>query len=289
VKPIPYYEDINGYRNAEENQTTTPARPLQPETGDTPPPPRHRGSVSPEDSSPELAISANRPPKRSSQTAASSSDHGFSDQKEFALERLNTHFAMCENNDLLLKALEKTVDGIVKATYEDGQRQPQVDENAIMPRVGLTFLAGADAPKVNQMEEVQMSQALPDQMDPSWRVTTAGALLTDLRFNDKMVIKQTNITPSVVANARNRLLGLSVATLNPAATSHALAIRRPGDGRVTINSQLVEVVRDLKDGTWDLEGMLVEVDGSSMHDLFWNYHKLIVRVGADLPPAETVC
>jgi hypothetical protein len=35
--------------------------------------------------------------------------------------------------------------------------------------------------------------------------------------------------------------------------------------------------------------MLVEVDGSSMHDLFWDYHKLIVRVGADLPPAETVC
>ena len=196
---------------------------------------------------------------------------------------------MCENNDLLLKALEKTVDGIVKATYEDGQRQPQVDENAIMPRVGLTFLAGADAPKVNQMEEVQMSQALPDQIDPSWRVTTAGALLTDLRFNDKMVIKQTDITPSVDANARNRLLGLSVASLNPAATSDALAIRRPGDGRVTINSELVEVVRDLKDGRWDLEGMLVKVDGSSMHDLFWNYHKLIVRVGAELPPPETVC
>jgi hypothetical protein len=165
------------------------------------------------------------------------------------LERLNNHFAMCENNDLLLKALEKTVDGIVKATYEDGQRQPQVDENAIMPRIGLTFLAGVDPPKVNQMEEVQMSQALPDQMDLSWRVTMAGALLIDLRFNDKMAIKQTNITPPVVANARNRLLGLCVATLNQAATSHALAIHRPGDGRVTINSELVKVVRGLKDGT----------------------------------------
>jgi hypothetical protein len=289
MRSVPQYEDDTPDRHVVREREQRQEPPVQAVPNSTPTQPRRRRpSPTPDDSTPELVIRANRPAKRTSRRSPSPSDHGFSDQKEFALERLNKHYALCENTDLLLKALEKTVDGIVKATYEHGQRQPQVDESAVMPRIGLTFLAGADAPKVNQMEELQMSQAIPDQMDSSWRVTTAGTLLTDLRFDDKMMFKQTDVTPAVTANTRNRQLGLSVAPLDQTGTAQALATRRPGDGRVTISSEHVRLVRDLKDGRWDLEGMLVEVDGSSMHDLFWNYHKLIVRTGPDLPPAETV-
>ena len=247
----------------------------------------HRDVPTPSVSGPELAIRPTRalPPP----ATTTDFDHEFRDQQDELLQQLTNHYDpyAFDGLDLLVSTFEKTVDGSVKATFRDGRRLPMVDDNAVKPKVGLTFLPGADTPQVNQQEELAMTQATPDQKDSAWRVTTAGALLFNTTVHKDMTISFFDNTAAVVSATRKRMSGDGPFT-DPNTSPKALALRRATDRVVTIDSDNVKIVSDLHSEKWDLEAVLVEVDQASLMDLISNYQRVITRGGPDLPTTETV-
>ncbi|RMZ77816.1 hypothetical protein DV737_g4147, partial [Chaetothyriales sp. CBS 132003] len=218
--------------------------------------------------------------------AAVDFDHEFRDRQDELLQQLTNHYAPYEGLDLLVSTFEQTVDGSVQATFRDGRRLPDVEENAIKPKVGLTFLPGADTPQVNALEEMLMTQLTPDQKDSAWRVTTAGALLFNTTVHKDMTISFSDNTAAVVAATRKRLSDDGPLS-DPNISSKALSLRRTTDRIVTIDSDQVKLVNDLHSEKWDLEAVLVEVDQTALMDLISNYQRVITRGGPDLPTTET--
>ncbi|KAK5063012.1 hypothetical protein LTR84_005088 [Exophiala bonariae] len=212
--------------------------------------------------------------------------HGHQDD---ILDRLAGHYTPFEGYDFLVRAFEKTVRGNLRASFRDGNRLAEVIDGTITPKVGITFLAGADNPQVNQMEQISMSRLEPDQKDASWRVNTAGALLKNFEFDQSMSIICSDNTSAVVASARQRasVSGPFVESTSPS-NQRALAIRNPMNQVVTIDSESVIIVNSLSGENWDLEGVLIEVDQSSLMAVIVNYRKIIQRGGANLPGGETV-
>jgi len=74
----------------------------------------------------------------------------------------------------------------------------------LSPRIGLTFMAGADAPQVNRIEQGGMTQSLPDQKTTTWRVNTTGALLRSFDVDKDLSIIQADNTSVVISKARDR-------------------------------------------------------------------------------------
>ena len=248
----------------------------------------HRDSERTVQSGTDIAVRLSRPLPALPQTdLAQQQDHEFRDQQEDLLERLTNHYAPYEGYDLLMSTFEKTVNGSVKATFQDGTRVAEVREDAIRPRVGITFLPGADTPQVNQMEEISMTQAIPDQKDAQWRVNTAGALLVNFTVRKDMTISFSDNTAAVISATRRRQSGEGPFT-DPSVSSRAVAVRRVTDRFVTIHSDNVKIVNDLHSEKWDLDGLLVEVDQTSLMSLISNYQRVIRRGGPDLPVTETV-
>lgn len=134
-----------------------------------------------------------------------SQHYDLQDQQDDLLERLAGQYTSFEAHDMLVKAFEKTNTGELSASFKDGIRLAEVVEDAIKPKIGIAFLAGADTPQVTQMEQIQMSQKEPDQKDASWRVNTAGALLKNFDVDKSMSIIATDNTPAVIAAARLRM------------------------------------------------------------------------------------
>ncbi|KAK6385901.1 hypothetical protein LTS17_001473 [Exophiala oligosperma] len=218
-----------------------------------------------------------------------SQNYDLQDQQDDLLERLAGQYTSFEAHDMLVKAFEKTITGRLSASFKDGIRLAEVVEDAIKPKIGIAFLAGADTPQVTQMEQIQMSQKEPDQKDASWRVNTAGALLKNFDVDKSMSIIATDNTPAVIAAARQRMNATGPFT-DPNATSNhrALALRRHQDRIVTIRSDNVKIVNVLFSEKWDLEGLLVEVDQSSLMAVILNYRHIINRGGSDLSCGETI-
>ena len=225
----------------------------------------------------------------SSPRLATNRQYDIQDQQDDLLERLAGHYSPFEGYDLLMKAFEKTVRGNLRASFKDGIRLAEVVDEAIRPKIGITFLAGADTPQVNQMEQIQMSKHEPDQKDASWRVNTAGALLKNFDVDKSMSIIFTDNTPVVVASARQRMNATGPFTdPNSPSSQRAVAVRRSQDRIVTIDSDNVKIVNKLTSEKWDLEGLLIEVDQSSLMAVLLNYRQIIHRSGSDLSCSETV-
>lgn len=211
------------------------------------------------------------------------------DQHDDLLDRLSGHYSPFEGYDILVKAFEKTFRGNLRASFKDGIRLAEVVDGAIRPKIGITLLVGADTPQVNQMEQISMSRLDPDQKDASWRLNTAGALLKNFEVDKSMSIIFTDNTPAVVASARQRLnaTGPFVESTSPT-SQKALSVRTASDRIVTIDSENVSIVNSLSGENWDLEGLLIEVDQSSLMAVILNYRQIIQRGGANLPCGETV-
>lgn len=216
-------------------------------------------------------------------------DDEFRSQKEDLLERLHSFHTPYEGLDLLFSPLDSYSSRSAAATYQDGRplAETRNDPAVIQPKIGITFLAGADTPQVNQREEASMTQIIPDQKTPTWRVMTAGALLTNFTFSKAMTIEHTDMTPSIVQAYRSRNSN-DGPFINPSAPSRAISTRRKPDRLLTIDSDKVKIVNDLSLEPWDLEAVLIEVDQSSLIALISNYQGLIRRCGPDLPLNETI-
>jgi hypothetical protein len=57
-----------------------------------------------------------------------------------------------EETEQAIKRLEKKVDSRSRRTYIEGEPTPEHQDGAIVIKVGLTFLAGADKPQVTFAE-----------------------------------------------------------------------------------------------------------------------------------------
>ncbi len=150
-----------------------------------------------------------------------------------------------EESEMMLKRLEKRADERVKRTYIEGQPMSDVDGNAATPRIGLTFLPGADKPQVTRLEQIGMAGLEPDQKDALWRVNTAASLLMQFSVSSDLSIVQSyqgDQTSTVASRVKTRLYKTKMDKEPPSPTSSLLnmssmSLMQPKQDRVTIDSQ----------------------------------------------------
>lgn len=213
---------------------------------------------------------------------------GMQRTKDIIYEQIaNNQFPM-EESENVVRLLEKRADGSVQQTFRDGKRMSETSDTAVIPRVGMTFMAGADTPQVNRMEQLGMTSKPPDQKSAAWRVNTAGTLLNDFEVDTDLSIIQSDNTAQVVARFRERNLLIDRPHPGANGTKHAWLAKPRNERTVTIHSDHVQIVSDLAIGNWDLESTLIEVDGSSLTNLIVNYRHLIYRGGPALTFPEKV-
>jgi GTPase SAR1 family protein len=59
----------------------------------------------------------------------------------------------------------------------ESDQQKHILDFAAVPRIGLTFIPGADSPQVTRLEQIGTAGQDPDQKDANWRSNTAASLL----------------------------------------------------------------------------------------------------------------
>ena len=187
-----------------------------------------------------------------------------------------------EDSAMMIRHLEKKADRSVKRTYMMGQPMREIDEKAPVLKVGLSFLQGCDRPTVNRVEQADMiPNKRPDQLTALWRVNTAGHLLNDFVVSDDLSYVRIDRTKDIASRARDRLGRQQFMSpfTQPTPNSYPLVIRNREFDAVTIDSEQVEIVNDLRshNGEFDVECTLVEVDGPSLLRLIVGYKDLIQR------------
>lgn len=141
-------------------------------------------------------------------------------------------------------------------------------KEAVIPSVGLCFLPGANLPEVNRLEQYDMVDQAPHQLDATWRVNTTGALLTITHIGKELAVNTQDITADVARSAHRRLEGRSRRSRNRRNEDEF-----PYDDAVTIDSENVKLLRkhDSQRSEFDLCATLVEVDMGSLWALICDY------------------
>jgi hypothetical protein len=200
-----------------------------------------------------------------------------------------------EESELMVKFLKRGPDETSKRTYLEGIPQPQVDEHAPIPWVGLTFLPGADKPQVARQEQTNMAGGEPDQKDAMWRANTAASLLMSFEVDKNLaVVERYNANDVQPFLDRNRKLPSplqrreSRSQANRTSNNNTQLVKKvPGREPLTIDSDYVKIVHNLHEHQWDLQSTLIEVDGSSLLNLIVNFRHIISRGGPDMSFEET--
>ena len=211
-------------------------------------------------------------------------EQGVLHAKNVWLDDLTNKLLPPEETDLMVKRLTKKADEQFRRTYVSGVPTVGIQESAVVLKVGLSFLPGADKPQVNRQEQTDMAEKLPDQKDALWRVNTAGTLLLDHDVAQDLSITQSEKTSNVIKHALQRRQEEDWLFRSQRRTK---VLRESPHDAVTIDSSCVKLVSDLRSEKWDLEGMLIEVDGSSLSDLMIRFRHLIAIGGPSMTFAET--
>ena len=232
---------------------------------------------------------AHRPSITSQSSQLTSRNHrqdGVLEANKTLFEDLANKAMPPEYTEHMVKMLEKRADANVQRTYVGGVPLTEVQNSAIVLKVGLTFLPGADLAQVNRLEQFSMNDENPDQKDATWRVNTAGALLMQFDVSAELLIEQSDQTANAVRLAKRRIRHRESDkyTLDDQKT---LTTRGRADNAVTIDSDCVRIVNDLRLQPWDLQGILIEVDGASLWNLIVNYRHLIAKGGPDMTFEDT--
>ena len=210
--------------------------------------------------------------------------HGALKAKSDAYTDYNNKSLAPDQTDFMIKKLEKQADPRLRRTYANGLPLEEVIDSAPVLTVGLKFLPGADKPQVNRTEQFNMEGKEADQKDAHWRVATAGSLLSQFNVSQDLQITQTDQTASIIARAKYQAQERDRRSSD---SRKVLLMRKRYPDTVTIDSERVNIVKDLRNGQWDLRGLLVEVDWSSLWDLMINYRNLIAKGGPEMTFEET--
>ena len=147
---------------------------------------------------------------------------GLQRSKDIVYQQIaNNQFPM-EKSKSIVRCLEKRADGSDRQTYYNGKRVNDISDTAVIPKIGMTFMTGADTPQVNRMEQVDMTSSTTNQTNAIWRVNTAGALLNEFEADTNLSITQSDNTPYIVANARSCHALAGNQSLNSDSTKRAL-------------------------------------------------------------------
>ena len=203
--------------------------------------------------------------------------NGFAD--ELANKQLPS-----EETDLWVQRLERQTDEQFCITYRRVLPLDEVLDWALVLKVGLMFLPGADKLQVTRLEQIGMAGREPDQKNADWRVNTARSLLVHFHVETNLGITQTDQTSSIVRHAKDRRR--EDWHLHRRHKSRAMT-RSGADNVVMIDSSQVRLVSDLRTGIWDLEAMLIEVAENSLKDLVINFRHLIAKGGPQMSFDET--
>ena len=122
-------------------------------------------------------------------------------------------------------------------------------------------MPGANKAQVARNEETNMAGGDPDQKDAIWRVNTAGSLLMNFNVSSDLWIMKSDQTAEIAKRARR-----SQGEAEPSTSSrkHERKLLSQDHNAVTIDSQYIKIVNDLRAGEWDLESTLIEVDLQSL-------------------------
>jgi len=216
--------------------------------------------------------------------AVSRRDPGMLREMNLVMEDISNKTMPPEETDMMIKRLEKRADSRQQRSYVAGEPMAEVLPEAVVLRVGLTFLAGADKPQVTRYEERDMAGGKPDQKDASWRVNTAGTLLSQVDISEDLAVVKSDQTAMIAKHANDRRReGVLPNRPPPRRDRRDISVQGGlGPEVVTIDSASVWIVNDLRAGDWDIECTLIEVDMSSLWHLIFNYRHLIARSGAEM-------
>ena len=202
--------------------------------------------------------------------------------------------ADAEATEQMLQRLRRSDAVHVRQTYLAGRPAgSQVSRHAAFIRVGITFLPGSSRPEVARLEQPNDLRAEPDQQTAAWRVETAASLLTHHEIHADMSISQTDRAPEIAAKAnennkpdrekRRRL------KRRPSEEDEekALTTREQVNHPIVIDSNHVKIVNDLRNGDWDVEATLIEVDEKALLYVMFNCRKLMTKGGPEMTFAET--
>ena len=103
-----------------------------------------------------------------------------------------------------------------------------------------------------------------------------------LDISTDLSVVKTDQTAKIAKEARQRQYQRELVLQTAPPRKRALQIRGREFDAVTIDSECVKIVNDLRAGEWDLECTLIEVDMSSLYNLIFNYRHLISRGGPDM-------
>lgn len=202
-----------------------------------------------------------------------------------------------EETNMAMTTYERPPDERRQRSFRKGKplHENGAVEGACLVHVGLTLLQGADKPQVARLEQQGMvKKAKPDQKDANWRFNTARTLLTDFDVDSNLSFIEIDRTSVVAERARQRTQVQNRhndAQKSSSSTAIVVANRARGDDIVTIDSDWVKLVYDLKVPPqapgWDLEATLIEVDEPSLIQLITNFRYLISHTGPEMTNAET--
>lgn len=184
----------------------------------------------------------------------------------------------------MLRQLEKRRDQPVRRTYVQGQLCADgVIDGAVVIKVGITFLPGVDKPEVNRLEQFDVTGKEPYQRDDMWRVNTAATLLSVFDVDKQLSVIQSDQTAVIAERARQRRAPKvdSFVSNGSSLSKDVLSRFKSHHDAVTIGSNEVRIMDDLRVGNWDVSSTLIEVDGRSLISLMVHYRKLILKAGPD--------
>ena len=216
-------------------------------------------------------------------TSSGGADMSLHTDRSKVFDDITNKHLLPEDTTLMLTQFEKAADIRFCRTYRMGKPVQELSVHAEKPHIGLVLLPGADLPEVNRLEQSGMVSKPPDQRTATWRVNTAGKLLSNIVINKDLSLVIDDVTGVVASNAHKRLQRMNLLEH----TSNQIA-RRDVDV-VTIDSDNVELVHDFdKAGReLDLSATLIEVDVSSLFSLMHDCKHIISNSGPMMTFQET--
>jgi hypothetical protein len=203
-----------------------------------------------------------------------------------------------------LRDFERDPDQPLKKSYKSGILLANVDHNAPVIKIAMTFMAGADKPTVAKAEMSKISDLEPPQKSHEWRMFTAATLLQRFEIGPDLSIQKKDNSHDIMIAYKERkgqirspssstynepTRGLLTKSAPDPDESQALIKRNIQDHTLTIDSDKVTLMHGLcTDGNFDITCTLIEIDMFSMRDLMTNYRTIVQDGGRNIAAKEIV-
>ena len=227
-------------------------------------------------------------------------DEGASQARVEYLDAVTYKVGSLENTEQILNRLRRADETHVRQTFAYGmQIQSAPGRESAVVRVGIDFLPGSNRPEVTRLEQDLYDKRPPDQRSAEWRVGTARTLLSNFAINADMSISSEDMSMQIANEStrrasyrklhrkRDHSRNPSRMSSSSSGDSNRLSKRTHEKKYIVIDSNYVKLVNDLRNGSWDVEATLIEVDEKALLDVMINCRNLIQKRGPEMTNSET--